>query len=205
MRYTHSRLALIIVLLVSVSIIGCERGRVSDKPPIHLNPNMDNQPKYKAQSESGFFEDGAAMRTNVEGTIAQGWLKEDSPYHLGKDNDGEFINKSPVEVTAERLLQGRERFDIYCSPCHGRVGDGKGIMSTKEYVTIPSFHSDSIKSFSDGQIFDVITNGARNMPSYRHQIPTDDRWSIVLYLRALQRSRTATIEDIPEAIREDVK
>jgi hypothetical protein len=205
MRKRHSELALIFVLLALMHIFGCERGRVSDKPPIHLNPNMDNQPKYKAQSESDFFENGAAMRSNVEGTIAQGWLKENAQYYLGKDDNSEFINKAPVEVTSERLLRGQERFNIFCSPCHGRVGDGKGIMTTKEYVIPPSFHSDSIKTFSDGQIFDIVSNGVRNMPSYRHQIPTDDRWSIILYLRALQMSRTATINDIPEAIREDVK
>lgn len=205
MNYKSSKIVLL--LMVMFLIFGCGREKVSDNTPIHFNPNMDHQPKYKAQSASQFFEDGAAMRPLIEGTVALGWLREDEKYYTGKNSKGDFIDKAPVEINLERLKRGQERFNIYCSPCHGRVGDGKGIMTKEEYqyVTPPNYHSDSLRQLADGYIFNVITNGVRNMPSYKHQIPVDDRWSIILYLRALQRSHKATIDDIPFDIREELK
>lgn len=205
MKYKSPQI--ILVLIVMLISIGCGRETVSERTPIHLNPDMDHQPKYKAQAASNFFENGATMRPLEEGTIAQGWLREDAPYNTGKNDNGEFVQTAPVEYTLERLKRGQERFNIFCAPCHSRVGDGKGMMAKEEYqyVTPPNFHSDSIRSFPDGQIFDEISNGVRNMPSYKHQIPIDDRWSIVLYLRALQRSHNASLDDIPAGIREEVK
>lgn len=198
---------MISLLIVMFLIFGCGREKTSGNTPIHLNPNMDHQPKYKAQAVSHFFEDGATMRPLIEGTIALGQLREDDKYYTGKNSKGDFIKKAPVEISLERLKRGQERFNIYCSPCHGKIGDGKGIMTKEDYkyVTPPNYHTDSLRQFTDGQIFDVITNGVRNMPSYKHQIPVDDRWSIVLYLRALQRSHNATIDDIPAGIREEVQ
>lgn len=197
----------ILLLLSAIALSGCGRGKVSSKTPIHPNPNMDQQPKYKAQAESNYFENGATMRPLVEGTVAQGWLREDSEYHYGKDNKGNFIKKTPVDVTLERVKRGQKRFNIYCAPCHGRIGDGQSVMNKPdyEYTKRPDFHSDSVRQFSDGYIFDVITNGVRNMPSYKHQILTDDRWSIILYLRALQRSRNAPLEDVPIEYRKEIK
>ncbi|MFH2036911.1 MAG: cytochrome c [Candidatus Zixiibacteriota bacterium] len=195
----------ILIILFMVSILGCGRGRVSDKPPIHPNPNMDSQPKYKAQAESNFFENGATMRPFVEGTVAQGWLREETKFYTGKDDQGNFIKTAPVTSTMEILKRGQERFNIYCSPCHSRVGDGKGIMSKPDYqyVTLPNFHSDSVRQFTDGYIFDVISNGIRNMPSYKHQIPVKDRWAIILYLRALQYSHQIDSQQIPEEIKKE--
>lgn len=195
----------IMLLIFSFILTGCGRGRTSGKEPIHPNPNMDSQPKYKAQAASRFFEDGAAMRPLVEGAVARGQLKEDIEYYTGKDSKGEFILSAPVEITRKRLKRGRERYGIFCAPCHSLLGDGRGIMISKGYVPPPNFHSDRIRQFSDGQIFDVIRNGVRNMPSYKHQIPTDDIWSIILYFRVLQRSQNAAIEDIPVEIIEDLK
>ncbi|MCK5124678.1 MAG: cytochrome c [candidate division Zixibacteria bacterium] len=205
MNYRSSQI--IMLLIVMLVIFGCSREKVSDKTPIHLNPNMDHQPKYKAQAASDFFENGSAMRPLVEGTVAQGWLREDIKYYTGKDKKGNFISTAPVEISMDRLKRGQERFNIFCSPCHSRVGDGKGIMAKEDYqyVVPPNFHSDSVMQFTDGYIFNVVSNGVRNMPSYKHQIPVDDRWSIVLYLRALQKSHNATIDDIPASIREEVK
>ncbi len=205
MKYKSSKI--ILLLMAMIIIIGCGREKTSDNTPIHLNPNMDQQPKYKAQAESDFFEDGATMRPQVEGTIAMGQLREDSEYYMGKNSKSEFISVAPTDYSMERLKRGQERFDIFCSPCHSKVGDGKGIMAKEEYkyVIPPNFHTDSIRQFTDGYIYNVISNGVRNMPSYKHQIPVDDRWSIVLYLRALQVSHNATIDDVPAAIREEVK
>jgi mono/diheme cytochrome c family protein len=105
----------------------------------------------------------------------------------------------------ELLKRGQERFNIFCSPCHGRLGDGKGIVVERGYSPPPTFHSDRVRSFPDGHIFDVITNGIRNMPPYGPQIPASDRWAIVAYFRALQRSQNATVNDIPVELRDQVK
>lgn len=193
------------MLTAALLLSGCTRERTSEKTPIHLNPNMDNQEKYKAQAESRFFADGATMRTPVEGTVARGELRDDTKYFTGKDEKGNFIKKNPLAVTMEGLQRGQERFNIYCSPCHSKVGDGKGIMIEKGYVPPPSFHIDRIRDMTDGEIYDIISNGIRNMPSYRHQIHPDDRWLIILYLRALQRSQNAKLIDIPEQIRNTIK
>ncbi len=186
-------------------LAGCARERPSSKPPIHLNPNMDTQPKYKAQAESKFFDNGAAMQTPIEGTVAMGRFRDGDAFYSGKDEKGNFVKNVPMTVSMSSLMEGQERYDIFCSPCHSRVGDGKGIMIKRGYVPPPTFHDDRIRNMPDGQLYDVITNGVRNMPSYRHQIPPDDRWKIVLYLRALQRSRNATIKDVPVELRDKIK
>ncbi len=191
----------VIAAMVIMLSAGCGRGSSSEKPPIHLNPNMDSQEKYKAQSESHYFADGSAMRKPVEGTVARGQLREDAAYFTGKDDQGKPMKKIPVELTMELLERGRERFDIYCSPCHSRVGDGQGIMVTRKYAAPPTFHQDRLRDIEDGYIFGVITNGFGNMPLYAHQVRVEDRWAIVSYLRALQRSRSATEKDIPADMR----
>jgi len=196
---------MIAMIILPLIVTGCTRESPSEKPPIHLNPNMDDQPKYKAQAESKFFPDSATMRTPVAGTVARGDLRDDDRFFKGKNANGSFIKNAPVEVNIRLLYRGQERYNIYCSPCHSRVGDGRGIMVDRGYVPPPSFHADRIRQMPDGEIFDVITNGVRNMPSYRHQIDPTDRWAIVMYLRALQRSRNATIDDVPIELREIVK
>ncbi|UCE68063.1 MAG: cytochrome c [Candidatus Zixiibacteriota bacterium] len=204
MKYFGLGLIIFLLTLLLISA-GCYRKRPSDKPPIHLNPNMDRQEKYKAQSESEFFEDHSTMRQPVSGAVARGYLREDTEYYEGKNAKGGFINKTPVEIDMNTLERGQDRFNIYCSPCHSRVGDGRGIMINKGYLPPPSFHIDRIREMPDGQVYDIITNGVRNMPSYRHQVNPDDRWAIVVYVRTLQRSRNATIGDIPEEKREELK
>jgi mono/diheme cytochrome c family protein len=201
------RLSYIVILLFGILLVasGCFQGMPSDKPPIDINPNMDNQPKYKAQEASAFFADGKTMRTPPPGTVARGHLDEDDAYYRGVDEDGKPIKKMPVAPTLQVLERGQERFNIYCSPCHSRVGNGKGIMISRGYVPPPSFHSDRLRNIEDGHIFDVITHGLRNMPSYAHQIPTADRWAIIAYLRALQRSQHAGLKDIPIEKRKSIQ
>ena len=194
-----------LMLVGLLTLAGCGRGEPSTRTPIHLNPNMDDQPKYKAQAVSQFFANGAAMQTPVAGTVARGELRDDDAYYRGMNAKGEFIKAMPVEITKELLERGEERFNIYCSPCHSKLGDGKGIMITKGYLPPPTFHDDRIRTMPDGQIFNTITNGIRNMPSYRHQIPVPDRWAIVAYLRALERSQAASIQDVPEELRDKVR
>jgi mono/diheme cytochrome c family protein len=187
-----------------VVMAGCQ-GRPSEKPPIHVNPNMDLQPKYKAQSESQFFVNRATMRTPPAGTVAVGELREDVVYQTGRDERGELIRRSPVPTTLDLLKRGQERFTIYCAPCHGQTGKGNGIVAQRGFLPPPTFHSDLIRGYPDGQIYEAIANGIRNMPSYRSQIPVADRWAVVAYVRALQRSQFATADDVPSEIRKDLK
>jgi len=167
---------------------------------------MDSQPKYLPQSSSEFFLNGAGMRVPVEGTVARGQLNEDTEFWQGIDSvTGEFIAKSPVIPTMENMERGRERFNIYCSICHGQTGDGTGIIIKKGYMVPPSFHTDQIREYPDGKIFDIITNGIRNMPRYADQVPVEDRWMIINYLRALQLSQNAAYTDLPDDVKEKIK
>jgi mono/diheme cytochrome c family protein len=192
-----------LVLALMVLMIGCQ-GRPKEKAPIHLNPNMDTQPKMLPQGESDFFADGKADRLPVEGTIARGDLRLDDVYYRGlKQGTEEYVDTNPVAVTATSLARGQERFNIYCAVCHGQDGVGRSIMVEKGYQPPPTFHEPPVLDYVDGRLFDVISNGVRNMPGYANQIPVDDRWKIVQYVRALQRSQTASVEDVPEEQRAD--
>ena len=195
--------AITILLIAATNFIGCFQELPSEKPPIHINPNMDNQERYRPQGESAFFIDKSAMRMPVAGTVARGELNENSAYYRGINALGDTIATMPVAVTLPLLQRGQERFNIYCAPCHSTVGDGKGIVVAKGMLPPPSFHTDLLRGYPDGHIYNVITNGIRNMPSYKHQISVDDRWAIVAYVRALQRSQNAKLEDLTEQIRAD--
>lgn len=170
---------------------GCARGCTSSRPPIHLNPSVDNQPKVRAQAASTFFYNGAAMREPVPGTVAIGGLKEDAPFFTGKGADGQFVAANPVPVDEQVAGRGRERYRIYCQPCHDARGDGKGILFQRGNVPTASFHQDKLLAYPDGRLFDVITNGTGLMSGYRWPIPPADRWAIVAYVRQLQRERAA--------------
>ncbi len=193
------------LLIAGLLLAGCFQGQPSKKPPIHLNPNMDHQQKVKAQAESKFFENGSGMRLPVEGTVARGYLRENTVYYGGKDESGKPVAKMPVTITEKLLQRGRERYTIFCQPCHDGTGSGKGIVVKRGFMPPPSFHLDRLRNAPDGHFFDVITNGIRNMPTYRHQVPVADRWAIVGYIRALQRSQSATIGDVPQDKRNELK
>lgn len=194
-----------VFLLSLLFLVSCLQERPSKQPPIHLNPNMDDQPKYQAMEESKFYTDKSAMRMPVEGTVARGQLNENTVYFNGKNPNGTFVRKLPMAVTSELLRHGQKRFDIFCAPCHGRTGYGQGIVVKKGFLPATSFHLDRMRQVEDGHIFDVITNGIRNMPSYKYQVPVADRWAIVSYVRALQRSQNAKKDDVPEDIRQTLK
>ena len=168
-----------------VALAGCARGCTSSRPPIHLNPSMDDQPKVRAQTASTFFYDGASMRQPVPGTVPIGGLKEDAAFFTGKGADGQFVATIPVTADEAVLERGRQRYVIYCQPCHDARGDGKGILFQRGNVPTATFHQEKILKYPDGQIFDVITNGQGLMPGYRWPIPPADRWAIVAYVREL--------------------
>ena len=181
----RSQLALALVL---VSLSGC-RGCTSSRPPIHLNPNMDVQPRYEPQAASAFFYDGAELRPPVPGTVARDELRDSSPLWTGKDAGGAFVAANPLPVDDKVRARGAERYDIYCAACHDKGGDGKGILFERGKVPTPSFHIDRLRQMPDGQVFDIITNGFGLMPAYRYPIPVDDRWAIIVHLRELQTRR----------------
>jgi mono/diheme cytochrome c family protein len=180
-----------LALVSIVTLTGCARGCTSSRPPIHLNPSMDNQPKLRPQASSMFFFDGAGMRQPVPGTIAIGGLKEDTAFFTGKGADGQFVAAIPVAVDDRVVERGRQRYSIYCQPCHDARGDGKGILFQRGNVPTATFHQEKIQKYTDGQIFDVITNGFGLMSGYKWPITPDDRWAIVAYVRGLQRDRQA--------------
>ena len=200
------KLVTLSVILISVILLnGCFQGTPSENTPIHLNPNMDNQGKYLPFKKSHFFADGSAMRMPVEGTVARGQLREDDVYYTGKNPDGTLVKSNPLKITMSVLKRGQQRYNIYCAPCHDQTGSGQGMVVKKGFLPPPSFHLDRIRVLPDGHYYDVITNGIRNMPSYKAQVPVNDRWAIVAYLRALQKSQNATAQDVPEEIRSGIK
>jgi len=181
--------------LVILSLVSC-RGQISKEAPIHLNPNMDQQEKFKAYSENNLFEDKRSMRPLPTGTVPRGHLNEDEAFYQGSIK-GEFVN-NPLPFTQKLLERGQDRYDIYCSMCHGATGLGGGIVIEKGYVVPPSYDDERVINLKDGEIYHVINNGIRNMPSYGKQIPVEDRWAIVAYVRALQRAQTASLKDVPD-------
>ncbi len=187
-----------LALLTALVLGGCQ-GSISDKPPIHIVPNMDFQEKFEAQEANPFFKDDMAMRPPVEGVVARGHLNDDPMLYTGKNADGTFVKKMPVRLTTELMGRGRARFEIFCSVCHGSAGDGRGIIMTGNYgyVPAPDFHTDERRARPDGFFFDAMTRGIRTMPPYAAQVPVADRWAIVAYIRALQRSQHAGTNDVP--------
>lgn len=196
--------------LVILGLAGC-RGNPSSEPPVHWQRNMFTQDKGKAQRENTFFEDHRAMRPLVEGTLSVNAPVEPGSYRTGKDDSGAFVAKWPAEVrvSMDLLKRGQERFNIYCAPCHDRTGSGNGIVIQRANKTSrwqpTSYFEDRILNMPVGQIFDTITNGVRTMPGYAYQVPVSDRWAIVAYVRALQRSQHAALADVPDSQRNNLK
>lgn len=186
------------VLLVTALTLSSCQGMHSDKPPIHPNLNMDYQDRFNAQEKNTFFADGRAMRAPVEGTVARGGLRHDTEYYQGVDARGALVAQNPMPITKEFVYRGKDRYDIYCAPCHGGTGDGQGIIMTGQYgyVPAPNFHSDYIRQQPDGHFYGAIANGIRSMPAYNTQIKVEDRWAIVAYIRALQKSQNVQEREI---------
>ena len=161
---------------------------------------MANQPRYDPLEPSSFFADGMSARPRIPGTVARGELSANTFLETGKINN-QVGDGFPFPVTREVIERGHQRFDIYCQQCHGRVGDGNGMIPSRGYRRPPSFHTESLRTATTGHFFDVITNGFGAMPPYKTMIPPRDRWAIVAYVRALQLSQNATVNDIPPADR----
>ncbi len=175
------------LLTVMIVASGCTRGTTSRRPPIHPNPNMDVQPKYTPQNTSEFFYDGATMRLPLPGTIARGEFSEEPTLATGRLADGSFATTNPLAGRPHLVDRGRERFGIYCQPCHGESANGRGMLYERSGVESANLKEQRIVDQPDGQLFDVITNGLGLMSGYKYPIPPEDRWAILAFVRQLQQ------------------
>jgi cytochrome c5 len=198
------RVFLLILLLFAILIVGLAgfRGSRSGRPPIELFNDMVRQPKIRPQTASSFFADGLASRPPVPGTVARGSDYEDVPRNTGRVAGGtNFVEVNPMPLTPALLARGRERFQIFCEPCHGPQADGRGITTRYGLVVIANLHDPRIVRLADGEIFETIRHGKNNMPAYGASLVRDDRWAIIAYLRVLQLSHLGTAEDLPPSKR----
>jgi len=162
--------------------------------------DMHDQPKYSALEASTFFADGSSARPPVAGTVARGDLRDDAVLYTGKEGE-EQASVFPFPIDDRVMARGQERFNIYCSPCHGRTGEGNGMIVERGFTRPPSLIEERLRGLPPGHFFEIITNGFGAMPDHAAQIPPADRWAIVAYIRALQLAGGATIDDVPQAER----
>ena len=213
--------ALVITSFIPFAIIGRARAVKQDTPRINLIPDMDYQPRYLPQAENSAFADGRAMRAAPAGTVARGHLRADDAFWQGLTDEGTFVAEIPARAMEEHgswealLTRGQQQYNVYCAVCHGSSGYGNGMVSERalelmelgqaNWTPPTSLHDELALGRVDGHIYNTITNGIRNMPGYGSQIEAEDRWAIVGYVRALQRSQNATIEDVPTDVRLELR
>lgn len=207
----------VLVIITVISIFGF-RGSESKKTPIEVFPDMDRQARYKPQAENDFFKDGRNDRPLPANTVARGnylnyetvfspnfedSVLGDTVYLEGKNPDGTFYDGFPIEVSNELMAKGQAKYDIFCTACHGASGDGNGV--TKAYgVLAANYHDDRLRGETDGYLYDVIMNGKGLMYGLKDRLDPEEAWSIVLYLRALQESQNAKVEDLSAAQRSEL-
>ena len=170
-------------------------------PLLACQQQMADQPRYKPLQKSGFFGDDRSARPVVEGTVARGQLRADAHFYTGKSG-GKLVDTFPFPITRAVLLRGQERFNIFCAPCHDRVGTGQGTVVRRGFRAPASYHVDRLRQAPVGHFFDVMTHGFGAMSDYAEQIPAEDRWAIAAYIRALQLSQHAALADVPEKERQ---
>ena len=181
---TNAAPGLLALVVVLIAAAGCRQ-------------DMYNQPKYKPLAASEFWNDGTSARPLPPHTVPRGHLDEDTAFVTGKNDDGTLAAAFPMPVTRELLNRGQERFTIYCSMCHGAEGDGNGMVVQRGYPPPPSYHIDRLRNAPPGYLFNVITDGYGIMYPYASRVEAPDRWAIAAYIRALQLSRRATLDDVP--------
>ncbi len=204
---------LAMLALVPFVLVARARATKSEQPRVHLIPDMDNQPKFKPQAANRLFADQRAMRPRIPGTIAQGDPADDDHFLRGRTN-GEWAATFPPQVRIDDVLlrRGQQQYNIFCAPCHGLSGYGDGMVARRadrleegKWVPPLSYHTDDLRQRRVGDLYNTIANGIRTMPAYGPQIAVEDRWAIVAYLRALQRSQNARIEDVPAEVRSSLR
>lgn len=200
------------LVALTVTVLGF-RGCQSTNPPLEIFPDMDRQMRFSEQGKSGFFDDGRMDRQPVPGTVPTVTEEHEAFPHLSPDNrfrendylatgklaDGSFGDGLPVEVSYQHMQAGQELYNIYCAICHGESGNGKGVVAQERYAypTIASLLQTRLMELPDGDIYNTIVNGKNTMGPYGAKIRVEDRWKVVMYVRALQRAASATIEDVP--------
>ena len=185
-------MAVVILAMATLLVAGCS-----------IRRNMYDQPKFEPYESTDFFGDRRSARPLPEHTVPVGFLREDTALYEGKV-DGKFLTEIPVEVTAELLERGQNRFQIYCTPCHGASGYGNGMIVKRGYKQPPSYHSDDLRSNPDkpvGYLYHTVSNGFGVMAGYSYQLKPEDRWAVVAYIRALQLSQYARADDLSETDR----
>jgi mono/diheme cytochrome c family protein len=212
----------IIASFIPLALLAKARFSTSKQPRVHIIQDMDNQPRYNTQAPSDVFADGRAMRLPVAGTVARGHLKGDDHYDLGftqvrnpETNAWEvkYFQGMPAQlnVTLKTLERGKTVYGIYCAVCHGYDGKGEGPVVQRAQAIGQTFappsdlHNPDLVQREDGYYYNVIRNGVRNMPAYGPQIDTEDRWAVVAYIRALQLSQNATLDDVPAEHRNSIR
>ena len=204
MRNVYLLTAFAVVLVFSIFGL---RGTLFTSPPIEVFPewafpSMARQPKFRPQSASDFFADGRADRAPVEHTVMRGMLREDDQLNRGKDATGAFARGFPASLTVDLKFigRGRDRYTIYCAPCHGAVGDGQGITKPYGMGATPTYHDDRLRNMAEGELFNTITNGSpnKNMLPYADKLAPEDRWAVIAYVRALQRAQQGTTADVTD-------
>ena len=165
--------------------------------------DMHLQPKYKPDEPSAFFQDGRADRPYVPGTVASGHLRTDELLYSGRIQ-GKLVDQFPFPITADVLARGRERYNIYCTPCHDYTGSGNGMIVQRGFPAPPSYHTDRLRQAPVGHFFEVMTYGYGTMYSYAARVSVEDRWAIAAYIRALQLSQHATLADVPASERQQL-
>lgn len=198
MNSLKSASCILLIAVLSACTGQPDLNRPFSQSPIHPNMNMDQMDRFEVQEKNRFFADSSANRMPVEGTVMRGSMAANLALYEGKNADGSFVDDIPMEMTRSFLKRGQDRYEIFCTPCHGGTGDGNGIIMVGKYgyVPAPTYHDDRLRNVPDGELYSAIANGVRNMPSYASQIPVEDRWAIVAYIRALQKSQNATIEEL---------
>lgn len=208
------KLVLAILMAASLIPLACiarARSVHSSRPRVHLINHMDAQSSYRDQEPNDLFADRRSQRPPVPGTVADGQLAADDHLYRGIAG-GDWATTIPIPVTSRLMSRGRQRFDIFCAPCHGLAGGGDGMVARRAeallegtWVPPTSLHDATVLARPDGHLFSTITRGIRTMPSYGPQIPVEDRWAIVAYVRALQRSQAARPADVPAEQRPGLK
>ena len=203
------RYFLLVLALGVVTVMGIfgKRGHNFKEPPLEIFPDMDRQPKLRPQQPSLVFANGRSSQEPVPGTVARGDHYQNSPINTGREaGTTNFIANIPVPVTEQVMARGQQRYEIYCTPCHGPQGDGTGIVKKYGYASIRSLHEKIVVTQGDGEIFNTITYGFRTtMFPYGSQISIEDRWAIVAYVRALQRSRLGALDEVPAELKAGLK
>lgn len=192
-------LSLVIVVFAVIAIAGF-RGSMTTNRPFEIFPDMDHQGKYRPQAPSDFFANGSAARTPVEGTVALEMPGENDYRHTGKMGD-KWGDGIPIPIDNAAMARGQERYTINCAICHGPVALGDGIVKKYGLSTVANLQDPRIRFMADGEIFNTITHGKATMNAYGANVSVDDRWKIIAYLRALQRSQNTALSELPESLR----